>query len=147
MIKLSIQRLKELVNIAPKLLAEISESDFAHKPLPNKWSKKEIIGHLIDSATNNHQRLVRAQFEDIPKIKYDQDKWNKYSAYQNIGGQKIIDFWCAYNNQLIEIMMQIPENDLSRKVDVGAEQPVTIEFLINDYVDHQEHHLKQVIDY
>ncbi len=47
------------------------------KLFPNKWSKKEIIGHLINSATNNHQRFVRCQFETIPKIVYDQNKWKE----------------------------------------------------------------------
>jgi hypothetical protein len=81
MINNSITRLAHLCEIIPPLLFAIGEPAFSSKPAPGKWSKKQIIGHLIDSATNNHQRFVRAQFETRPRIYYDQNKWNEYSYY------------------------------------------------------------------
>ena len=75
----ALEKLNYIVEKVPKLLSQISEEKISEKPSPNKWSKKEIIGHLIDSATNNHHRFIRGQFEDIPDIRYDQDEWNKYS--------------------------------------------------------------------
>lgn len=74
MIETSIARLQILCDTIPDLLLNIDEIIFSEKPSNNKWSKKEIIGHLIDSAANNHQRFVRAQFEDLPSIAYDQNK-------------------------------------------------------------------------
>lgn len=67
MIKETILRLQFLIDTIPSLLTEIDEVQFSNKPNFEKWSKKEIIGHLIDSATNNHQRFVRCQFENVPK--------------------------------------------------------------------------------
>ena len=142
----AISRLKYILDKVPNILAEIGEDNMSDKPLPNKWSKKEIIGHLIDSATNNHQRFVRGQFENIPEIRYDQDKWNEYNFYQQIDSKQIILFWTTYNKQLFEIIKRIPTGNLKKQIRVG-EILLTIEFLIVDYVEHLEHHLKQIIDY
>ncbi|MEO6901767.1 MAG: DinB family protein [Bacteroidia bacterium] len=139
-------RLEYLTNTIPQLLMEIEEDNFSLKPSPSKWSKKEIIGHLIDSATNNHQRFVRGQFEHYPEIKYDQNKWNEFNFYQQINGQQIISFWVVYNKQLIEIMKRIPKENLAREIKVGGNN-LTLEYLIIDYVKHLEHHLKQVVEY
>ena len=139
-------RLQFIIEKVSSILTKMSEEEISEKPLPNKWSKKEIIGHLIDSAANNHQRFVRGQFENIPEIRYDQDKWNEYNFYQEMDSKQIILFWTIYNKQLIEIIKRIPGENLNRQIKVG-EKLLTIEFLIADYVEHLEHHLKQVIDY
>lgn len=76
-----INRLEYLCNTIPELLIQIDEQIFSEKINPAKWSKKEILGHLIDSATNNHHRFVRVQFETNLKISYDQNKWNQYNFY------------------------------------------------------------------
>lgn len=125
---------------------KLDEGVFSIKPGTGKWSSKEIIGHLIDSAANNHQRFVRVQFEDNPAISYNQDNWNKYNFYQQISGTQIISFWAAYNRQLVELIRRIPTESLHRKCQVGDES-FTLEFLIQDYVVHMEHHLGQVVDY
>ncbi len=147
MIEFAIKRLEYLCDIIPQLLTEIQEQTFSVKPEPNKWSKKEIIGHLIDSATNNHQRFVRGQFEDVPKIVYDQNKWNEFNFYQKIDGQQIISFWTIYNRQLAELIKNIPEENLSKECKSGDDRNSTLDFLINDYVEHLEHHLRQVVTY
>ena len=142
----ALAQLNFIVEKAPSLLTQISEEKMSEKPAPNKWSNKEIIGHLIDSATNNHQRFVRGQFEAIPKIGYDQNKWNEFSFYQQIDSKQIISFWTIYNKQLLELIKRIPKDNLKRQVQLG-DKLFTIEYLIIDYVKHLEHHLKQVIDY
>ena len=146
MIEKAINRLNYIIGKVPGILAQISEEKMAEKPSPDKWSKKEIVGHLIDSATNNHQRFVRGQFEMIPEISYNQNKWNQYNFYQQISVKQIIAFWNIYNRQLIEIIKRIPPANLKKQIKVG-ESLLTIEFLITDYVEHLEHHLKQVTDY
>jgi hypothetical protein len=112
----AISRLNYIIAKVPSILTEISEENMSAKPLPTKWSKKEIIGHLIDSATNNHQRFVRGQFETIPEIRYDQNKWNEYSFYQQIDSKQLILFWAIYNKQLIEIINRIPTENLKDKL-------------------------------
>ena len=146
MIDSAIKRLEYLCEVIPQLLATIDEQSFSLKSSPDKWSKKEIIGHLIDSATNNHQRFVRGQFENKPTIIYDQNKWNEFGFYQQISGQQIIAFWTAYNRQLIELIKHIPKENLQLECLVG-DKLLTLDFLINDYVEHLEHHLRQVVSY
>jgi hypothetical protein len=135
MTKETISRLQFLIDTIPSLLTEIDEVEFSEKPNLEKWSKKEIIGHLIDSATNNHQRFVRCQFENIPKIVYDQNNWNKFNYYQQINKKQIIEFWTIYNQNLFKECT--PSDDKN----------YTIGFLISDYVEHLEHHLQQIVSY
>jgi len=142
----SIKRLQYLCEEIPVLLSMIPEQDFTHKSAPGKWSKKEILGHLIDSATNNHQRFIRAQFENVPTISYDQDNWNKFSHYNLIDSKQLILFWEIYNRHLIEIAMRIPEYSLKRECITGSEKH-TIEWLFVDYVKHMEYHLRQIVSY
>jgi hypothetical protein len=133
-----------LCNTIPLLLEEIEEEDFSYKPLPHKWSKKEILGHLIDSATNNHHRLVRGQFENTPAISYDQNNWNKFSYHQQMRKQQLISFWTVYNKQILHLVKCIPTEALQRTVEAGG-QVCTLAFLVKDYVVHLEHHLRQIV--
>ncbi len=134
-----------LVENVPNVLIQINEDEMAKKVAFNKWSKKEILGHLIDSATNNHQRFVRGQFETVPEISYDQNNWNTFSYYQQIDSQQIITFWTIYNRQLIEIIKRIPSDNLKKMIRVGA-KTVTIENLVIEYIEHLEHHINQLVN-
>ena len=145
MIETAVKRLDYLCTIIPKLLSEVEEPYFSLKVTPEKWSKKEIIGHLIDSATNNHHRFVQIQFENQLLIPYDQNKWNESNFYQQIEGTQIIDFWTIYNKQLLEIIKRISEENLLKEFITIDNKKFTLSFLINDYVTHLEHHLRQVI--
>ena len=146
MIVIAINRLEFIIHNIPEILQEVGDKEMSEKPNAEKWSKKEILGHLIDSATINHQRFVRGQFEHNPEISYDQNKWNEYSFYQEIETQQIIKFWTIYNAQLIEIIKRIPCKNLNNQIKIG-DNLLTLEFIINDYVEHLEHHLKQIIKY
>lgn len=143
----SVNRLKVLLENIPSLLLEISEDLFSIKINSTKWSKKEILGHLIDSAANNHQRFIRVQYENIPTIKYDQNKWNELNHYQQLESKHIIQLWTIYNQHLLEILKRIPEENLGMELNVGNEINVTLQFLMDDYLLHLEHHLKQIVDY
>ena len=147
MIEQSLSRLEQLIQVIPEKLSAISESDFSFKPTPEKWSKKEILGHLLDSATNNHQRFVRGQFEEIPAgSAYAQNEWVKYSFYQEMDSKHLIAFWKMYHQHLVEIIKRIPASALPNKIKI-REDYATLEFLIIDYVEHQEHHLRQLVEY
>ncbi len=146
-IQQSIARLQYLCDTIPALLTHIPESEFSRKPAPGKWSDKEILGHLIDSATNNHQRFVRAQFEEIPTIVYDQNNWNTYSHYQMLDSKQLILFWETYNRHILALIQHISPENLSKTCWNGGEAPQTLEWLFIDYVAHMEHHLKQMLSY
>jgi hypothetical protein len=147
MIEKTVQRLQYLCEIIPPLLMNIKEDKFSYKPMSDKWSKKEILGHLIDSATNNHQRFIRVQIENVPTIIYDQNKWNSYSNYNQINSTQLISFWTIYNQQLIELIKNIPKEKLNRECNIGKENNETLHWIINDYVRHLDHHLKQITEY
>lgn len=137
--------LSAIINSIPNVFHQMSEEEFSFKPSTDKWSKKEILGHLIDSATNNHHRFVRSQFEELPLITYDQNNWNKFSYYQQLDKQQLIDFWTLYNKQILALMQQISEVNLNKKCNTGGAEPLTIEYLFTDYVQHLKHHLNQII--
>lgn len=143
----AIARLLHLCDTIPSILRAIDEHSFSQKPFPDKWSKKEILGHLIDSATNNHQRFIRGQFQDLPFIVYDQVQWNEKSQYQQMQAEQIISFWEAYNRHLVALLQLIPAENMMKKVDRGEEEPRTLQYILEDYVDHMEHHLRQIIQY
>lgn len=142
-----IARLTYLLAEVPAKLSAISEQALALKPSEDKWSKKEVIGHLIDSAANNHQRFIRIQYESTPTIFYNQNKWNELNHYQRLESKHIIDLWTIYNKHLLEVIKSIPAESLLREGNSGGENNLTLVFLINDYVEHMEHHLKQIISY
>ena len=137
-------RLKEILLAIPAKLNAITEVDAAIKPAANKWSKKEILGHLIDSASNNHQRFVRLQIEDHVKLpKYRQNEWVAVQHWQEKEWSAIIALWQLYNEHIAYIFKHVDETKLQHIVTLG-ETDFTLQFIIDDYVDHMEHHLKQV---
>ncbi|OYU84691.1 MAG: metal-dependent hydrolase [Flavobacterium sp. BFFFF2] len=139
-------RLAVLLETIPTLLLAFSEEEFSQKPSPNKWSKKEILGHLIDSAANNHQRLIRTQYENVPVLFYDQNKWNELNHYQQLTANHLIQFWTIYNQHVLEIIKRMPQAHLGKECQVGNGEMVTIQYIMDDYVLHLEHHLKQIIN-
>jgi hypothetical protein len=147
MVAARVERLKQLCIVIPPLLSRIGEEDFVLKPGPQKWSKKEILGHLIDSAANNHQRFIRVQFEDMPFIRYDQNQWNQLTHYQEKNTEELIRFWTLYNQHLAHLISFIPEENLQKLSRAARPEPVTLEWLIDDYVAHLEHHLRQIVAY
>lgn len=142
----AVNRLEYVCTVVPTLLYTVNEIVFAEKSAPHKWSKKEILGHLIDSAANNHQRFVRSQFEHKPVIMYNQDEWNRYNFYQQMDSQQLIQFWLVYNRQLLALFKHLPKESLQRICIVG-ENELTLQYLITDYVNHMEHHLHQIVSY
>src|SRR5438874_12129162 len=104
----AIDRLSYLCATLPDMISKISEQEFSFKPSRDKWSKKEILGHLIDSAANNHQRFVRIQYEQEPAIFYDQNEWNRLHHYNELDSGQLIQFWKMYNEQLVNLLERIP---------------------------------------
>jgi DinB superfamily len=139
-------RLKDILAVVPAKLLSITNEDAAIKPAPNKWSRKEIMGHLIDSASNNHQRFVRLQIEDHVRLpKYRQNEWVAVQHWQDKEWSAVIALWQLYNEHIAYIFEKIDKTKLQHIVTLG-ETDFTLQFIIDDYVDHMEHHLKQVFE-
>ena len=145
MITHSLSRLTFLLDTIPAQLRRIAPVVFSATSDPRRWSKQEILGHLIDSATNNHHRLVRAQFEQVPVITYNQDEWVRCHQYREMNAGALIDLWAAYNMHLLALASCLSGEALARKCGTGGPEPVTLAFLVDDYVRHMEHHLAQIM--
>ncbi len=144
----AINELQEIIISYSKKIAAISDSEFSNKPLPNKWSKKEVLGHLTDSAHNNLRRFVCGQYEATPsKIVYDQDFWVKANDYQNQTSGDIIALWKLINIQICNVLRTMPSNSYGNSSDTGKEEVRlhTLKWLAHDYVKHLKHHLNQII--
>ncbi len=141
----TLHKLEILVSHVPALLRKVPEAEFSAKPSPAKWSKKEILGHLLDSAANNLQRFIRAQFEDSPHIRYAQDDWVKHNHYADEPSEEVISFWEHFHRHLLWVMRNIPEENLERTCSSGEPVPMTLRWLCADYVDHQVYHLSQIL--
>ena len=150
LVEVSLARLLHLCGTIPPLLQQIGEKEMSHIPAPGKWSKKQILGHLIDSAANNHRRLVCGQFEDRPLVAYDQNLWNRHSYHQELPAGQLITFWQLFNIQIHALVKNIPAGLLSREVRTGEKGDhavMSLDAVFKDYVVHLEHHLRQLTNY
>ncbi len=139
------EELHNIVREATPKLNAIVESSSASKP-SSKWSKKEIIGHLIDSASNNHQRFVRSQLVNPLQLEgYEQEAWVATQRYQVESWKELIALWRAYNIHLAHIISAVPKESLDNLIRLGQKEPVTLEFLMKDYLRHLKHHLGQIL--
>lgn len=137
--------LTRLVESRAVRLRALEEELARAKPDPVKWSIQEIIGHLIDSATNNHQRFVRAQEGDVLVFpKYEQDDWVSVQGYNEGSWEELVELWRLYNRHLAQVMARTPPGKLSVECRIGPGEPVSLQFLLEDYVVHLRHHLDQI---
>jgi hypothetical protein len=145
-----IDRLQEHINLVPLEFLKYPDGELRRKPAPNKWSKKEILGHLIDSAANNHHRFVKIQFQTSPfKVEgYAQDDWVGIQKYNEKDSQELVNLWKVYNEHLLFIMQNTPDKTLDLKIEADylSDKGDTFFILMKDYVDHMDHHLKQIFN-
>lgn len=140
-----IERLNYLIEVLPIKVNQFTEEVFSSKP-KDKWSKKEVLGHLCDSATNNLHRFIRIQFEEQPFVivSYSQNNWVLIQNYQSIPTLEVLGFWTALNRQIVRVISKIPEERFLYQCDVGDNKSITLLELIQDYLRHMDHHLKQI---
>lgn len=140
------QILKTIIDTELKRFETISEDEWSYKASPEKWSRKEIIGHLCDSAFTNIRRFVVTQYKENENIVYDQDHWVKAQNYQNIPTAEVINLWKSLNYQIVYIVENMPDEVLQRTSDTSKTTPeiLTLEVLIKGYIDHLHHHLKTI---
>ena len=141
------RRLELVLETAPARLMQIADDDAARPRDSGGWSKKQILGHLIDSAGNNHQRFVRAQLTPALEFPpYQQALWVSAQSYASEPWLDLVNLWLLFNRHLAHLMRHTPAECLSHTCAIGASAPVTLAFLMDDYVRHLEHHLEQLFD-
>jgi DinB superfamily len=135
--------LRSLVNDSIKKFQLISAEEWNIKPKADKWSRKEVLGHLIDSCVNNSRRFIVTQYEQNQKIVYRQNEWVNVQDYHNSDYAQLIELWRLLNLQLATTIEKIPVKNL--QYTCVTEGVHTLEWLIDDYISHARHHLAQII--
>ena len=144
-IELIADELIEVVEIFAARFALMDESTYRHKPSEERWAIIEVLGHMVDSAANNHQRFVRAlQTDSLEFPKYEQNSWVKLQHYADSNWDQLVEFWKLYNLHLAHIIRRIPDEKMRVKCTVGDNDPVSLSFLIDDYLTHLKHHLNKI---
>lgn len=148
---------RQTLDNASNQLTQISAEQSQIPRAAGKWSPREIIGHLIDSASNNHQRFVRAQFtDDLVFAGYEQEGWVRVQNYQGEQWADLVQLWKLYNQHLLHLVSRVPEETRMKlrykhnlhqlaSESLSESEPVTLDWFIRDYLDHMKKHLKQIL--
>ena len=140
-------KMREIITTARPGLLEISPESARRKVSPDTWSKQEILGHLIDSTLNNHQRFVRGALnaaESFPA--YDQNRWVEIQGYNEMNWADLVDLLVGCNFHLCRMLDRLPEEALNNPCNIGKESPAACGFVIEDYLRHLKLHRGQILD-
>lgn len=142
----AILHLEKHIQEVPERLQQFAAEVLLQKPAPGKWSKQEILGHLIDSAINNLKRFADTQYSPQPYtvIRYNQDELVIINCYQQLPLAHLLQLWSILNKQILHVLSNIPPEKLTYDIITPAGELHTLEWLAIDYVEHMEHHLKQI---
>lgn len=142
----AISQLEKHIQEMPGQFSQISKEALLQRPGPGKWSKQEILGHLIDSAINNLKRFIDAQYLPRPYqvIRYQQEDVVVINRYQQLPTDHLLQLWSLLNQQIVFVVSSIPIEKLSYTVIIPSGETRTLEWLAIDYVEHMEHHFKQI---
>ncbi len=146
--KLVTEELGQLIDLYSVKFDAFTEEEFADKPRADKWSKKEVVGHLIDSAQNNLRRFIVGQYDVTPpKIVYDQDFWVAANGYQKVSKKDVISLWKLINQQICVVLNNMVTSNYAKVCDTGKNGVTlhSLEWLAQDYVKHMKHHINQII--
>jgi hypothetical protein len=137
--------LLRVVNSSEEVLKGISGEQSSAPMLAGGWSRRQVMGHLIDSASNNHQRFVRASLQDSLELPgYDQNGWARIQAAGEADWSLLVALWANYNRYLAHLIARLPTEKLEVPCRIGGNEPVTLRFLAEDYLRHLVHHLSQI---
>jgi hypothetical protein len=141
------RRLAADVAAAEPELRGLDEARASKPRAPDKWSPKQIMGHLIDSAANNHQRFVRGQLVDeLVDPGYAQQGWVDAQRYAERPWVDVVELWAAYNRHLAHVIAAVPEARRAAPIRIGGDAPMTLSEVALDYVAHIQHHLRQIFE-
>jgi nitroreductase len=140
----SLGRLPAIIFNGSAALGSIPFEKADHKPAPNRWSKKEELGHLIDSAVVNHQRIIRTVVEENPTMPgYTGERWVEFQAYRNRNWIELIKSWQTTNEHLLAGLESMTDEEWNRSCTVDDES-YTLSSLVEDYIGHMVDHLTHI---
>jgi len=139
------EKLLSVIEVAEPRLRAITAPESAKPILSGGWSRKQVIAYLIDSASNNHQRFVRAALQPSLEFpNYDQEGNMRVQAPQEADWPLLVSLWAAYNRYLAHIIAHLPPSKLETVCRIGSREPVSLGFVATDYLTHLLHHLGQI---
>lgn len=143
---LVLERLSSLVDASQQRLAALSEEEASQPVKAGGWSRKQILGHLIDSASNNHQRFVRCVLNGglAGWPSYEQEGWVQVQKYQDAPWPELVALWFSYNRLLHHVLRRIPPEKLNLRCQIESSE-MSLGEVARGYVEHLEHHLKQIL--
>jgi DinB superfamily len=146
-----ITQLNQRIESVKTYISGLSEAELQAKSSPEQWSKKEVLGHLIDSAQSNIRRMVVGQYQSEAHIIYRQNEWVKAADYQHYNSEDLLQFWILLNKHFCQVLKNLPLENYQTITNWGNETTpmlgqdfVTLQFVANDYIRHLDHHLKQL---
>jgi hypothetical protein len=141
-----IEDLQQAVDEAAAEFARFTDADTSAPQAEGKWSRKQLLGHLIDSAANNHQRFIRGQLDGPHAFPgYEQESWVERNGYADAAWSDLVALWQNYNHHLVRVLARIPPDKLNVRCTVGEGEPMTLGFIAEDYVRHLKHHVQQLL--
>ena len=140
-----IEDLRRAIDEAAAQFAQLNDAETSAPLAADKWSRKQLLGHLIDSAANNHQRFVRAQKTDALTMPgYEQNHWVSSQGYQDADWSHLVALWTHLNLHLADVIARIPPSKYSVPCTIGGDAPVPLEAIVVGYRDHLHHHMAQI---
>lgn len=141
------EKFRARISAADTQLQKINEDSAQQSDPEGVWSLKEVVGHLLDSAINNHLRFALAVLNGgYTGPEYDGDAWVRLHGYARIPFATLLEYWRSSNELLANLVERIPDTALNATCRIGDNQPVTLRFLIEDYLDHLDHHVTQITE-
>lgn len=139
-------KIEELIRLIPEQLQTIPEAEMITPRSPGKWSKLQILGHLCDSAVNNLTRIVQIQYlpEPLKITPYNQDSWVAAQRYAEAPVEEIVSLWISLNRSMVRVISAVPAEALLSSVVLPSGEKQTLKWLIDDYLEHMNHHLRQL---
>jgi hypothetical protein len=140
-------RLEKIIHARYAAIEQLDDGEASIHPAPGKWSKKEELGHLIDSALNNLRRFIVSQHEHDPRIIYAQEEWVRLNSYNTQPVLHLAEMWLLLNRQIVHVLSTMPEHAAQRTCNTGFEKPVlhSLHWLAEDYIKHLLHHLHHLL--
>lgn len=137
--------LREVIDTELPLLEAMTDEQSSRSVRPGRWTPKEELGHLLDSAANNHLRIARAALDgEFRGSGYEQDRWIRLHGYAELPWAELTGFWRRYNTMLAHLIARLPAESLAAPCTIGAGEPAPLKDLVRDYILHMRHHLDQL---
>lgn len=148
MIRNTVSSLEALLQAVPQKFRELDHNTIVQPRSEGKWSRLQLLGHLCDSAINNLSRFIQllSQTESLLITPYNQEKWVEAQQYINAPLEDVLGLWLSLNQSVVRVISNLSEPSLSCTCRLPDGTVVTLEWLIQDYVEHMEHHLQQIFN-